>query len=68
MEGREQKQERGDMIKAPGPLSSGAYHHPVHTVTLVWDALCRKMKSKRNRRETEVITRGWGEKLSECLV
>ena len=58
----------GGVIKAPGPLSSGAYHHPVHTVTLVWDVLCRKLKSKRNRRETEVTTRGWGEKLSACLV
>ena len=37
------------MTKAPGPPSSGAYHHPVPTVTMVWEALCRKPESKRNR-------------------
>ena len=50
MEGREQKQEPGNMTKAPGPPSSGAYHHPVPTVTMVWEALCRKPESKRNQR------------------
>ena len=50
MEGWEQKQEElGNLTKAPGPPLLGAYHHPVHTVTMVWDALCRKLKSKRNR-------------------
>ena len=49
MEGREQKQELGNVTKAPGPPSPGAYHHPVPTVTMVWEALCRKLESKRNR-------------------
>ena len=49
VEGREQKQEPGNMTTAPGPPSPGAYHHPVHTVTMVWDALCRKLELKRNR-------------------
>ena len=47
--GEEQKQDWGNMTKAPGPPSPGAYHHPVPTVTMVWEALCRKLKSKRNR-------------------
>ena len=68
MKGREQKQEPDYVTKAPGPLSPGAYYHPVPTVTLVWDALCRKLESKRNRRETEVTTRRWGEITSEYLV
>ena len=54
MKGREQKQEPGNVTKAPGPLSPEAYHHFVHTVTSVWDTLCRKLESKRNRRETIV--------------
>ena len=49
IEGWEQKQELGNLTKAPGPPLLGAYHHPIHTVTIVWDALCRKLKSKRNR-------------------
>ena len=68
MKGREQKQEPGNVTKAPGPLSPEAYHHFVHTVTSVWDTLCRKLESKRNRRETEVTTTWWGENTSECLV
>ena len=68
VKGREQKQEPGYVTKAPRPLSPGAYHHPVPTVTLVWDALHRKLESKRNRRETEVTTSRWGENTSECLV
>ena len=31
VEGREQKQEPGNMTAAPGPPSPGAYHHPVHS-------------------------------------
>ena len=58
----------GVCAKAPGPPSSGAYHHPVHTVTMIWDALCRKLESKRNRRETEVTTGRCGENIPECLV
>ena len=47
--GEEQKQDWGNMTKAPGPPSSGAYHQSVPTVTMVWEALCRKPESKRNR-------------------
>ena len=49
VEGREWKQDWGNVTKAPGPPSPGAYHHSLPTVTMVWDALCRKLESKRNR-------------------
>ena len=58
----------GVRVKAPGPPSFRPYHPPVYTVTMIWDALCRKLESRRNRRETEVTTRGWGENIPECLV
>ena len=47
--GEEWKQDWGNVTKAPGPPSPGAYHHSVPIVTVVWDALCRKLESKEKQ-------------------